>query len=821
MHRYVGALFSDDFGRLSLLTTTSANGFAKKKLDAASQSLQVTTERSVQKARRSASVSYRAAERGVHAELRAARRLSHFSRRLLTKVRPEKNLKHRPPREKKRLWPYASKALPKYDGPVIDRGGQRGIFARFRYYSRKTARAGVSQRVVAYVFHGAELDDDGNPYFVSNVGDTIDEALCAFDHLEQINWSAQANAKLLMHGIFAVDYRQTPDEMMQCGTRWAEETLGRFDLPYVVTLHAPPPDGDSRNWHLHILWSYRPLVRTSEHEWQVSESLRTDLDNPAAMKVLREMYAAVMTDVSISAGQGQIYTAKSNAARGLPHEPQVHLGAARTNRARKGEYVAENEENHERVMRSKAAIIDERLRHAQEALAERQEGIRAFVSRWARAPKIASLVPDKPPVSAAISMDLPEITIAPSRSHLIVPELEPVSRPAIPPAIDVPVAPIPLVPKPSTVRVDLPEPIPTAAVMGASTNFANLRIRAPRGSEVQPFTEVIPPTPPVNAFAGGQAISHDIRSPVFASTDARPVSAPTTPPVSHLPTVTKIVRRPMIFKTSVDQTSLAAPLAKPSVVFRRMPGAPSPPPIFSSFELVKEDRAIEDKLRAATGRREKDEATKRAAESAKATLQREAAMQLMIAAIERERILLRRADGKLSVDRRTLVRFGVSEAEFATPDVQDQLEPIVTRHYGEIAQVSMYLDGTSEVARQPDGQINLPHAAPREIRRLVDAWRHLPSVQSVLNRLANRTEGAPEAGTSRNEVTTMVIGEAWPAARVNRERAMVGSDGTEPFGAETLPTPGHAVARPGMQGGVPRRLDYRALASGIGRDRTG
>ncbi|MCP5995791.1 hypothetical protein NL385_27010, partial [Klebsiella pneumoniae] len=87
--------------------------------------------------------------------------------------------------------------------------------------------AGVSQRVVLYCFNGAELDPDGNPYVATNIGMTVDEALCGFDHLEQVNWAAQKNAKLLMHGILAVDHRQSPDEMMTCGVRWAEETLGR------------------------------------------------------------------------------------------------------------------------------------------------------------------------------------------------------------------------------------------------------------------------------------------------------------------------------------------------------------------------------------------------------------------------------------------------------------------------------------------------------------------------------------------------------------------------------------------------------------------
>lgn len=430
VHRYIDASFTDDFGRQSRLTITSANGFARKKLDAAAQSLQLKGERREKQLRRIEIREWRAAERSVAVELREGdHRSGPLWRSLKTKVRPDKKVRHTPPKERKRHWPYAGVALPKYDGPVIDRSGQRGVFMRVRYYSRRTVEQGVSQRVVKYCFNGAELDPDGNPYVATNVGATIDEALCGFDHLEQVNWSAAKNAKLLMHGILAVDHRQSPDEMMTVGVRWAEETLGRFDLPYLVTLHAPPPDGDQRNWHLHVLWSYRPLVRTNDHEWHVGEMLRSDLDNPAAMKLFREMFAAVMTDVSFEAGQNQVWTAKSNADRGLPHEPQVHLGTARTNQARSGEHVAENEENHERVMRSRAAVIDDALRHADEALTKAQDAARAVAARFARLPALPMRVPDRV-VAAAMALEAPAFRKGPPLSEMtvVVPETPPPAR---------------------------------------------------------------------------------------------------------------------------------------------------------------------------------------------------------------------------------------------------------------------------------------------------------------------------------------------------------------------------------------------------------
>jgi hypothetical protein len=528
-HRYIDALFADDFGRRSKLTTYSANSFAKKKYDAASQALQLKGERREKQLRRIEIREWRAAERSVTAEQRESdHRIRLMWRTLNTKVRPEKTLRYTPPRERQRTWPYAAIALPKYDGPVIDRNGQRGVFMRVRYYSRRTAGQGVSQRVVKYCFNGAEVDAQGNPYVATNIGATIDETLCGFDHLEQVNWAAQKNAKLLLHCILAVDHRQTPDEMMTCGLRWAEETLGRFDLPYLVTLHAPPPDGDQRNWHLHVLWSFRPMVRTGDHEWQVAEMLRTDLDNPVAMKLFREMFAGVMTEMSYETGQNQVWTAKSNADRGLPHEPQVHLGGADTNRARNGEYVAANEENHERVMRSKAAVIDDKLRHADEALAKMQDAARAIAARFGRFPVLPMPLPKRvaastmlleqltlrsvPPVSTASFAVpvIPPLTIAPGR--ISETSFDP------PPAYST---------RPASLEIGnalTPQSIPRSE----NIEIANLRIRLPpRAKQSGTLLAAVPVTPAKTTAPAIPELA--MRSPKRAEVCYLPVMPPRLP----------------------------------------------------------------------------------------------------------------------------------------------------------------------------------------------------------------------------------------------------------------------------------------------------
>lgn len=601
VHRYIDALFGDNFGRLSKLTIHSANTFSKKRVDTASQSLQLKTEAKEKKARRIESREWRAIERAIEAELRESDHRSRLMwRSVKTKVKPEQTFEHTPPTGRRRTWPHASVALTKYDGPVIDRRGQRGVFMRVRYYSRRTAEPGVSQRVVRYCLHGAELDENGNLYAATNVGVTIDEALCGFDHLEQINWSAAKNAKLLLHGIFAVDHRQSPDEMMTCGVRWAEESLGLFDLPYLVTLHAPPPDGDERNWHLHILWSYRPLVRTGDHEWQVSEMLRTDLDNPAAMKVFREMFAAVMTEMSFEAGQNQEWTAKSNADRGLPHEPQVHLGGAKTNQARSGEYVAENEENHERVMRSKAAVIDDTLRHADEALAKAQSAARAITARFARMPTLPLPIPQRV-VAANMALEAPAFGAAPplSTAAIVIPAIPPVrAEPTqIIGSIDINAR---NVPRRSSVKL-ITAVAPQPASRPASIEIANLRIRSLRLAEISIAPVMTIPIPIARAS----------------------VPRLSAPPFGSMPRVAKVGHRVVL------------PPIAPRPVIPRLAALPPLRPAPNVADASVFDQAIaradDARQRDDERRQREDQMVARAAQEARASASR-------LAAIERQQV---------------------------------------------------------------------------------------------------------------------------------------------------------------------------------------
>jgi len=421
-HKYIPAVFVDDYGRDRALTVVSAKAFSKKKLDAASRAIERKSDRDMD----------RAIETGDRETARAIRRLRKqeretdrsiarfFRRRIRTKMRPTSQINHKPPKARPSIWPSSSRALPKYDGPIRDKFNRRGVFFRSRYYSSRTAKPGVSKRVAIYIYSGSALDEHGNPMFRTNVGLTIDEAVCGLDHHEQVNRSAQKNAKVLNHAVLAMDHRWTPAQMLEVGERWAEERFGRYGLPYAISLHEPPPDGDERNWHLHVIWSWRPLERIGDHEWLVGESLRTELDGAQGMRMLRERLAAMMTEMSFEAGDADVYTALSYAARGLPVIPQIHLDEGRTRQAREGKFVEANEENHERVMRSTAALADDELRAEEERLARTQDIAKRVAERFTKnivVPPIPAIAMVSAKMTASISaIELGRLRLAKSIS---------------------------------------------------------------------------------------------------------------------------------------------------------------------------------------------------------------------------------------------------------------------------------------------------------------------------------------------------------------------------------------------------------------------
>ena len=482
-HRYVAAIFVDDFGISRKLSVSSASSFSKKKLAAAARRVVKLADAELDRAMKAGDRETALAIRRLRQQERAAdQRIAAFFRRRIKTVEPEiEKIQHQPKVKITSRWPFREVALPRYNAVVFDSQKRRGVFMRVEYYGAKTSRPGVALRVGKYIFAGSALDEAGRPMFESNLGLSVEEALCGFDHLEQINRSAQKNAKVIFHTVLALDYRWSKEQQFQAAREWAEECFGKQGLPYAIALHAPDPDGDPRNWHAHVISSYRPMTRIGPNEWDVGEALRTDLDNPQSMQLLRENFARAMTRMSREAGQCERHTALSHAARGLPVEPQIHLGEGRTRKARAGEHVAANEENHSRVARSLRALASAELGKAKKDMDRMKRQLEAARNKLAT--PIKSLrVPSRPSFSSNFTVSafppLPDLR-----------KVEPIA------AVDLPARASTVSPFRMPVRQE-----PTKIPPLCSLDFANLRI-PPISPQVSVPTVPDFPIRPARAFS--------------------------------------------------------------------------------------------------------------------------------------------------------------------------------------------------------------------------------------------------------------------------------------------------------------------------------
>ncbi|QNE05081.1 MobA/MobL family protein [Croceicoccus marinus] len=298
--------------------------------------------------------------------------------------------------------------MPRYSTPIRTSDELLFPFQRTVYRSAKTSKQGAGKDLVRYGAEGAHEFASGALAFFSSIGLTVEEAAEAFDQLERVNRSAAGNAKVVHHMIIQSLHELPPEEQWAMLLRYCEQVFGSQDLPYSVCLHPPSEDGDQRNWHAHVVFSYRPMVRTDQGEWQIGRALRSDLDCPEQWTRMRFLLAEELNYTCEMHGVNKRYTHLSYAATGMDYIPQVHLGAGLTAKVRRGEEVALNELNRLTVARNSALQCVRELRSVLQASA-------AAVSDYVRKERDAVLAaiafPPAKSVQSAISIDIRGITL--------------------------------------------------------------------------------------------------------------------------------------------------------------------------------------------------------------------------------------------------------------------------------------------------------------------------------------------------------------------------------------------------------------------------
>lgn len=459
---------------------------------------------------------------------------------------------HRPRRKE---WLAGSNPLPSFSSAITDRMGRTGVFLRCKYYGA-ASKSGVGRRATIYIHAGVAQTEDGLDLFLCNVAQDPEEAMAAMELIEQLNRTAQENGKALFHIIANVPHELTLEQKFEIGKRFAEHQFGSRDLPYAVALHAPSEEGDQRNWHLHILFSTRPMVRTGHHQWDVGEMLRREVEGTEGFTRMRECYADVQTEVAHEAKLGYVYTALSNAARGLAIQPQEHLGGNRTDMVRRGIEVPANERNWERSLNGEAALLDERLRHVAEKVQQQASLMRRAQDRFAKAPVIgasavamSSAVPYSP-IGALAAVSQPSVLVPSLRTINAALELGPVPIPNLKPAERLPLA----VPNLSAIAL-MPMQDDTVALASAVQPVVE------SANERQPFAIMVPVLRGTPVL---QTLPHIEISPQQPLTSAFPCAALRVPlPSNRVGALNKLrqIDKPVRLSRCASTPKAQAPLA--------------------------------------------------------------------------------------------------------------------------------------------------------------------------------------------------------------------------------------------------------------------
>lgn len=688
---------------------------------------------------------------------------------------------HRPT---KTGWLAGGSLLPRFSGQIIDRMGRAGIFFRVRYYGH-AAKPGVGRRSTLYIWRGAHQVEDGRILFASNVGETAEEAVAALEAIELFNREAQAGAKLLFHAIANVPYQLVEmdggiDRMFQIGQRFAEEQFGSRDLPFALALHAPSEQGDQRNWHLHLIFSTRPLVRTGDHEWDIGRMMRREIDNPEAFEEMRHLYARIQSEVVQEAGLNITYTALSNVERGLPNARQKHLGSARTARVRRGEVDLVNESNWEKMLAGEAALLDEQLRHAQERAAaeqalldqvqERAAGLVASatnrtslaipalahhaepignlsrtagtlgVDKPADAPALAVPVANLQPGDRGIA-DVASLDYLPPSEHNRAPgtlisgsAVRSMARP-----IDVPravveiadrVVALPSVPSlPSAFDTEYRiAAVPVTSVEGAHTVLPSLplgnisAIVGQAGAAIRKPPSIVE----MGAFADGIGLSLRIGD--------GPAWRPFDVPKEAVALVGSIIDR------NLDELDLLFAARREKIAIDR----------------AKAKRARIEQ--AQQHERENAERQEREADQAQLRQSEQATLDAMLATIEAERILITFDGDACVVDDAVRKRFKVTPAGIAAAMTQERLDDIADRQRAEIEPMTVHAAANGGHIVHGDRGWTLSLDAPDHLRRVADAWVHEMSLQRAFaEAVAIHREAQAKAQLTRRTEQSVTI----------------------------------------------------------------
>ena len=189
-------------------------------------------------------------------------------------------------------------------------------------------RAGEMARAGLYIVREEALEG-GEIGWSSNVAADRNELVAFCRAVEEVERHDRANANVYVTEVIALDATMTPRQRRRVVKRLTDD-LERRGLGYIAGLQLPDSSGDQRNFHVHLVYSLRPVERIGPYDWSFAVGKVPDLNTPDGIRARRQLVAEAMNTTLVAVGSGRRYTALSNRARGLAETPQPKAGHAAT-----------------------------------------------------------------------------------------------------------------------------------------------------------------------------------------------------------------------------------------------------------------------------------------------------------------------------------------------------------------------------------------------------------------------------------------------------------------------------------------------------------
>ena len=181
----------------------------------------------------------------------------------------------------------------------------RGLGSHRRNGSRGY-QAGEAVRAVRYILRDAAREIEGGG-IVSSISSDPDAIAAVFAAIEELEMAGgRSNANVYSSLVVSLPHElNSREELLDAIC----SPLSDMGLPFAAVLHAPDPRGDERNYHAHILFSWRPFALSGDGI-AFSDLTVGSANTPEFVCDYRQHVASAMNEAMMDAGLPRRFTAE-------------------------------------------------------------------------------------------------------------------------------------------------------------------------------------------------------------------------------------------------------------------------------------------------------------------------------------------------------------------------------------------------------------------------------------------------------------------------------------------------------------------------------